>query len=327
MRQKHSSDRRCIYVVPLEEKLTQAELESLALYLTSLGLAGYETLVLDAAEGESFEQHGRVLRWVAGHVAVSREHRTASGAIDPVHAADDFASADSIVVAGTGVRYTTEQLETVCSLLQLHEVVEPQDYIDPLPWWSAIDAGRVLLHRSLEPFPDHGSTFGFRRGVVRGLRGIDAGVGDDHVRRLAAQGAEVFSALDLFIRRSPASLHEWMGERVRQAEDDFSLPMKSAFFFALIPMIVVLTLIGGAQMAAGYSGAIAFAAVMLAFRGRFGARAFFPVIACLFAPLWVLERSLSVYWALAARMRGPLHEEAETVTAGRAAAEKIAREG
>jgi hypothetical protein len=42
----------------------------------------------------------------------------------------------------------------------------------------------------------------------------------------------------------------------------------------------------------------------LALRGRAGAGAFFPVRACLFAPLWVAERSISVYWALYRKLRG-----------------------
>ena len=42
----------------------------------------------------------------------------------------------------------------------------------------------------------------------------------------------------------------------------------------------------------------------LALRGRAGASAFFPLHACLFAPLWVLERSVSVYWALFRKLRG-----------------------
>ena len=37
---------------------------------------------------------------------------------------------------------------------------------------------------------------------------------------------------------------------------------------------------------------------------RSGATPFFPVRACLAAPLWVLERSVSVYWALFRKLRG-----------------------
>ena len=46
------------------------------------------------------------------------------------------------------------------------------------------------------------------------------------------------------------------------------------------------------------------ASTALALRGRAGAATFFPLRAVLFAPLWVFERSVSVYWALIRRLRG-----------------------
>ncbi|HLJ75698.1 MAG TPA: hypothetical protein VKU62_13985, partial [Thermoanaerobaculia bacterium] len=48
----------------------------------------------------------------------------------------------------------------------------------------------------------------------------------------------------------------------------------------------------------------AFVSVALALRGRIGASRFFPLRACFFAPLWILQRSLSVYWALLWRVSG-----------------------
>jgi hypothetical protein len=161
----------------------------------------------------------------------------------------------------------------------------------------------MLVHRGIEPYPDHGATFGFRRSALRGLRGVEAEGGADHVRRLAAQGAEVYSASDVFIQRQPPPFATWLNERPRQADDDFFMPVKSAFFFALIPMTLVLALLGGLRIASGYAGAVAFASTVLAIRGRIGAAPFFPLRACLFAPLWVLERSVSVYWALFRKMR------------------------
>ncbi|HEX8153059.1 MAG TPA: hypothetical protein VF698_08045, partial [Thermoanaerobaculia bacterium] len=38
--------------------------------------------------------------------------------------------------------------------------------------------------------------------------------------------------------------------------------------------------------------------------GRAGAGAYFPLRAVLFAPVWVLERSMSVYWALYRKVSG-----------------------
>jgi hypothetical protein len=81
--------------------------------------------------------------------------------------------------------------------------------------------------------------------------------------------------------------------------------MKTAFFFSLVPLLVLLATLGGLRLAGGYASMIAFASVALALRGRSGAVKFFPLRACLLAPVWVLERSLSVYWALFRKLRGP----------------------
>jgi hypothetical protein len=307
MRHRSPQDRRCTYVVPLEEQAGGSidDLRALSEYLTTLTVADCDVLILDAASAEHFERNRTILRWVGRHVAVDAHNRTTSGAIDPVRAAVAFAACEKVIVAAPDVRYTADEIAAVCDLLDLHEVVEPQDYLDPLPWWGGIEAGRMLVHRSIEPYPDHGATFGFRRSAIRGLRGLDAfDLGDDSVRRLSAQGAEIFSALELFVRRRPPQLGEWLHERTRQAEDDFAMPVKSAFFFALIPMAILLTMFGGLRIAGGYLGAIAFASVALAVRGRIGAGSVFPLRACFYAPLWVLERAVSVYWALGLKMRG-----------------------
>jgi len=89
-----------------------------------------------------------------------------------------------------------------------------------------------------------------------------------------------------------------MRERPRLADDDFVMPVKSAFFFALLPMAMLLMAFAGVRAMAGYAGAVAFTSIVLAIRGRGGASSVFPLRTCFFAPLWVLERSVSVYWAL-----------------------------
>jgi hypothetical protein len=172
--------------------------------------------------------------------------------------------------------------------------------------------------------PDHGATFGFRRGALRALRGFDATSASDPVRRLAAFGAEVCSALEVFVKRRPPELAEWLRERPRLADDDFVMPVKTAFFFALIPMALLLLLLGGARVAGGYAAAVAFASVVLAMRGRAGAAAFFPLRACFYAPLWVLERSVSVYWALLRKVRFASAEPPPTVVADGAHGTRVA---
>jgi hypothetical protein len=279
---------------------------ALAEYLSFLSLEDCEVVIVDASARAAFEENRRVLRWVGRHVAPSERQRTASGAVDLIRAGSALASCDKVIVANASVRYSAAELDELLALLELHEVVEPQDYFEPMPWWGSIDAARMLVHRGIEPHPDHGATFGFRRAALRGLRGLELDYFDepeDPVRKLAMQGAEVHSASDLFVRRTPPELEEWVEERPRQAGEDFALPVKSAFFFGLIPLALLLTMFGGLRLAGGYAGTIAFATVALAVRGRAGASAFFPLRVCLFAPLWVLERSVSVYWALYRKLR------------------------
>ncbi len=309
MRPRKSIERRCTYFVVLgPQERSFDELRELASYLSILGVGGCEVIVVDPASPEVFHRHRRVLRWVSRHVTARPRHRTLAGTIDPVRAAMDLAACEKVIVAGVDVRYTELELDGLCRLLDVHEVVEPQDYFDPLPWWGGIETGRMLVHRGIVEYPDHGSTFGFRRSALRGLRSLDLLIeaSDDHVRRLAAQGAEVFSAPEVFVQRKPPELQEWIRQRPLQADDDFALPVKTAFFFALIPMALMLAAVGGLRLAGGYAGAIAFASVSLAVRGRIGAGAFFPLRACLFAPVWVFERSVSVYWALLRKLRRTL---------------------
>jgi hypothetical protein len=76
----------------------------------------------------------------------------------------------------------------------------------------------------------------------------------------------------------------------------------------------MLAVLGGLDLAGGYASVIAFASVALAMRGRAGAASFFPFRSVLFAPIWVLERSVSVYWALFRKLSG-----SETAATGVAA--------
>jgi hypothetical protein len=327
MRHRNPQDRRCTYLVVIERDRQPADdLRALASYLSTISLANCEVIVVDGSPSATFESNRAVLRWVARHVAARPRHRNFNGGIDSVRAAVDVSSCDKIIVADENVRYDAAAIERVCDLLDQHEVIEPQDYFEPLPWWSGIEAGRMLVHRGVEPLPDHGATFGIRKSSVRGLRGVDIAWsnGEDAVRRLASQGAEVFSACDVFVRRLPPPLDQWLRDRPRQADDDFGMPVKTAFFFALLPVAIVLATLGGIRVAGGYAGAIALGSVVLALRGRGGATTFFPLRACLCAPLWVFERSVSVYWALFRKLRGSATDAARPAIAERGAGAKVA---
>lgn len=303
MKRPPAGERRCTYLAVLESDYPAFDdVRELAAYLSNLSVNNFEVVTVDGSLAP--EKNRRVLRWVGRHVIARPQHLDGSGFIDPIRVAMDVASCDKVIVADAHVRYSEATLEEISALLDLHEVVEPQDYFDPLPWWGGIEAGRMLVHRSLSQLPDHGSTFGFRRGAIRGLRSLGIPMPDDDVRRLASQGAEVFSAIGIFVRRIPPMLSDWLHDVPRQADDDFDEPAKAAFFFIVLPLALMLAIFGGVRTVSSYAGAIAVASIALAIRGRMGASPFFPWRACFFAPLWVLERSITIYWALLRRMSG-----------------------
>jgi hypothetical protein len=325
VRRTRPQERRCSYVVTLDRGSSSLDdLRSLSEYLSFLGVAHCDVVVLDTSPRFFFEQHRRVLRWVGRHYGPAPEHRTLGGALDIVRAAAEVAACEKVIVAGAAVRYTAAEIGQLCDLLEKHEVVEPQDYLHPLPWWGAIEAGRMLIHRGIEPHPDHGATYGFRRTIVRGMRGLEIAEGDDQVRRLAAIGLEVHPAYDVFVKRCPPDFSDWLHERPRHAEDDFALPLKSSIFFAIAPVAMLLALFGGMSLVGVYAGAIACAAMLLALRGRSGASHFFPLQAVACAPLWVAERSISVYWALYLKVRGDDGDGERVAVQAGASGEKVA---
>lgn len=284
MRHRRLLDRRCSYIVVLDGGCS--DLREFAAYLSDLGVAKCDVIIIDASSEHTFARHRRVLCWVGRHIAARPRHRNFAGAIDPIRAGVELASCDKVIVAEPAVRYSAKAIDEVCEMLDAHESVEPQAYLEPLPWWGGIEAGRILVHRAIEP-SSHGATFAFRRNAARASRDL-----------------ERVPAPEVFVRRLPPTVDQWLSERPRQAGDDFTFPMKTAFFLALIPLAMLLATFGGVRLAGGYAGAIACASIALALRGRVGASSFFPLRACLFAPLWVLERSVSVYWALFRRLRG-----------------------
>jgi len=291
-----SRDWKCSYVVVLNRA---DALRDLAQYLSTVGL-DCEVIVLDSSPRLIFETNARTLRWVGRHV-----HLPGAPA-DPLRSAAAVAACEKVIVAADDVRYTPEAIRRMCDLLEKHELVDPQDYLDPLPWWSGLDAGRILIHRGIEPRPDHGATFAVRRGAAR-------------VHELPR-----YPAADVFVRREPRAFAEWLAQRPKLANQDFALPVKTMFFLSLIPLLVLFAVAGGLQLATSYAGAIAFTAMALAVRGRAGAASYFPLRACLFAPLWVLERSVSVYWALLRKLSGSDTETARTTASERPRGDRVA---
>jgi hypothetical protein len=303
MNRRQPRARGCTYAVAVDADATQSEVVALASYLSTLSLADCEVLILDGSPAHQFDSNRHVLRWVGRHVAVDPRHRFADGEIDLLRAAVELASSEKVIVAVEGTRCTAADVVSICGLLDRHEVVEPEDYVAADGWWGGVEAGRILLHRGLEQPGQVRSTLAVRRSAYRPLLEFEERSGDAHLRRMIIHAAEQYGEHDVFIRREAPRREKWLQRRVREAAADFSLPLKTAFFLGLLPVVLLMAAVGGATTAAGYTGVLAFASVLLALKGRAGAARFFPVRACFFAPLWVAERSVSVYWALIQSMR------------------------
>jgi hypothetical protein len=301
MRRRQAVELRCSYVIGIDDgPMAFDDLRSLGERCTLLTAEGCDVVVVDASEPAAFADHRRVLRWVARHLPPAPAHLAADGTLNLLAAAADFAQTNKVVVATPAAHYRTDDLHLVCDLLEEHEVVVPNEYLDPLPWWARIDAGRMLLQRAVMVWPDAAGTFGFRRDSLAAIRrhGRPSNAGDI-LHALATQGMELHDAADVFIRRTPPALGNWW--RRRPHESRLS-PAGGALFVTLIPLLAVAGLFGGAGLLGGFSGALAFGAFALAVRGRLGVAArYFPMSACLFAPVWLLERSLTAYRAVGLR--------------------------
>jgi len=291
MRQRSLPDRRCSMLVVLDEAISGVdELREFAAYLSGASLHGLDVVVVDTSPWFAIEQNRRVLRWVS-------RYRAATGAIDPVRAAIELARCEKVIVADALVRYDREALEAVCALLDLHEVVEPENYYEPLPWWGGIDAAGLLVRRGIGPPRERAATFAFRKSAGAGLRGIGF-LGEGCLCRLGWRGAEVFAASGVFVRRVPQKLQQWFRDWTHRAETELVTPPRAALFCSIVPLAWLLAMFGGWRWLALYAVAIGLGSLAMAVRGRIGAGRYYPLRACLFAPLSVLERSISIYWAL-----------------------------
>ena len=160
----------------------------------------------------------------------------------------------------------------------------------------------MLINRGVLRTGDYPGTCGLRRSAMLRVGHYDGDVlfdNEELVRHFILKGATVCHANDFFVLKRPPTLAKWREQRPRQAYEDFVMRAKTLAFMALIPAAVATGLAFGAAALLAYALAVSLTALLLATRGRRGgASRFFPVRVTLYAPLWVLERSISVYWAL-----------------------------
>jgi hypothetical protein len=185
------------------------------------------------------------------------------------------------------------------SALEGADVVRPQNYFEPLPWHACLDTARTLLNRISGG--DWPGTIGVRRAMLIATHGYDGDVLFENlelVRTVLAAGGSEACPLDLFVRRLPPSSGHFWSQRVRQAYDEIARPERLAVWLSVLPIVLGLLAAGPRWAVPTVAGLII--AIAEAGRRRAGGAQVFPFAASLVAPLWVCERAICSWIALAA---------------------------
>ena len=294
----------CTYLLPIRRaSFSVTEAAGLAEYFRTLKDAGCDVLVLDGSPVPVFQQHHDAWHSFCRHEQVDRSFGYLNDKVNAIHTGVSLASLEKIVLADDDIRYTPPQIDRVCELLDEFEVVRPQNFLSPLPWWARMEAARMLINRATLRIADYPGTCAFRRATMLRVGHYDGDVlfdNEEIIRHFARGGAAIRYATNLFVRKKPPSLKKWIEQRPRQAYEDFGLRAKTALFFSLPPLAMLFIFAAGWKGIMLFASALIVTAIALAAAGRRRGKAAqcFPWSVCLFAPLWVAERALSTYWAL-----------------------------
>jgi hypothetical protein len=208
-----------------------------------------------------------------------------------------------VILADDDVRYDQESLQAVADRLTDHDVVVPQNFFQPLPWHAQWDTSRALVNRAFGV--EYAGTMGLRRELLLTSRGYCGGVLFENLellRTLRAHGSRPHHALDVFVVRRPPSVGHFVGQRVRQAYDSQAQPARLVVELSVLPLV----LLAAPRRRPLVTALVAALAVLLAEVGRRrgnGTRVFAASSAG-WAPLWLLERALCSWLALASAARG-----------------------
>ncbi|HEV2806070.1 MAG TPA: glycosyltransferase [Chthoniobacterales bacterium] len=295
---------RATYLLPIRRtNFSATEAKELADYFRALGHAGCDVLVVDGSPAPVFEQHAASWRPLCRHEPVDRSFGYLNDKVNGIHTGVRLAATEKIILADDDIRYGAAEIERISELLENFEVVRPQNFLSPLPWWARMEAARMLINRATLRTADYPGTCAFGRSVMLRVGPYDGDVlfdNEEIIRHFASAQATISYAVNLFVRKRPPAFRKWIEQRPRQAYEDFGLRAKTALFFSLPLFAALIGALCGWKRFLIFLAAISFAAVGVALAGWFRGTAskYFPVSVCAIAPLWILERTVSTYWAL-----------------------------
>ncbi|MFC0103629.1 glycosyltransferase [Sphingopyxis terrae] len=281
------------YILPIAASAPQ--LRALSGYLARIARTVDQLVIVDGSPPAVFAEHQR--RWGRFAVHLAPERACRNGKVAGVLTGLAHARNEAVVIADDDVRYRLSELRAMADRLTRHDVVRPQNFFRPLPWHARWDSGRSLLNRMMGG--DWPGTLGVRRSALVRAGGYSGGVLFENlemVRTICAAGGEESVAFDLFVARRPPTAGHFASQRIRQAYDEWARPTRLACQLAILPALAI----GG--WTAALVGAAAAIGLAEAGRRRAGAAAVFPASAALWAPLWIAERAITAWLALANRL-------------------------
>jgi hypothetical protein len=304
------------YVLPLRcEACAAGEHDELAGYVRGLASRA-AVIVADGSSWLAYARHGRVFGPDVRHVPLDPDvEGFANGKVAGVTTGVRAAATERVIVADDDVRYTASSLDAVAAALDHADLVIPQNVFSGVdaPWHARWDAARSLLNRAIDYDPP--GTLAVRRSAFLDAGGYDGDVLFENlelIRTIEASGGHVVVRRDLAVERHPPTARRFVEQRVRQAYDEFARPERLLTFLALAPATVWLT-----RRVRWAPAALAAAAVAAAEYGRRrdGGRAMFPPSTSLLAPLWLAERAVTSWLAVASRVvRGGVPYRGQVLT-------------
>ena len=295
---------RCTYLLPIRRaSFSASETAELVDYFRTLTNAGLTVLIVDGSSTQVFQQHHEAWNSLSRHEKVDRSFGYLNDKVNGIHTGVNLATTEKIILGDDDIRYAPAQIDRVCELLDDFEVVRPQNFLAPLPWWARMEAARMLINRATLRIADYPGTCAFRRETMLRVGHYDGDVlfdNEELIRHFARAGASINYATNLFVQKRPPRFRKWIEQRPRQAYEDFGMRAKTALFFSLPILALAIGLASGMKGFLLYLLSLCLISTALAVAGRFRGTAsqYFPWSVCLFAPLWIIERSFSTYWAL-----------------------------
>jgi glycosyl transferase family 21 len=293
---------RPCYLLPLRWQTEGAELAELTGYLRRIS-ARCDVLIVDGSPPALFARHHRCWGTFARHIRPDPGLTYLNGKVNGVITGVRAAAAERVVIADDDVRYDDRSLASVLALLDGADLVVPQNYYDPLPWYAAWDSARILLNRGLGM--DYPGTLPVRRSAFLAAGCYDGDVLFENLelmRTLRASGARLVHAPHVLVRRLPPGFRHFLGQRVREAYDSLAQPARLAAELSLAPMVMYAAATRRHRVLAGVAGLAA--GLAETGRRRQGGAAVFPWYVPLLAPAWLAERSVCSWLALGCRLRG-----------------------